>query len=187
MEAALATDHARLRSILECILFVAGEPVPAARVARALSLEEEEVAAALEEMRYHYGFSGLEVTCVAGGYQLSTRPEFAPIVAQFLQPAAQKISRQAMETLAIIAYKQPVTLPEIDALRGVDSSGVVNTLLERGLICEAGRRAGPGRAILYRTTDGFLKYLGLADLSELPPFKETADDEVEATPGKLSG
>jgi segregation and condensation protein B len=95
------------------------------------------------------------------------------VVSRYLQPAAQRLSRQALEALAIVAYRQPITLPEIEALRGVSSDGVLKTLTERELVCEAGRKEAPGRPILYQTTDGFLKHFGLAELKELPNLDET--------------
>jgi segregation and condensation protein B len=164
-----------LEAILECLLFVAAEPVTAAQVARALAIAEERAADGLEGLRAAFGSDrGLQVVRVAGGYQLRTRPEYAEFVTRFLQPDPQKLSRQAVETLAVIAYRQPITQPEIDALRGVSSSGVLKTLLERGLIAEAGRKESPGRPILYQTTPEFLKHFGLSDLSELPDLEDPA-------------
>lgn len=163
-----------LYPVLECLLFVAPEPVTAQRLGEVLDLDEETAAAALEDFRRHYANGGgLQVVRVAGGYQLRTRPEFASLVAAFLRPAAQKLSRQALETLAIVAYEQPVTQPEIDALRGVNSDGVLKSLLEKDLIREAGRKEAPGRPILYRTTGYFLKHFGLSDLSELPKLEDS--------------
>ena len=165
---------ANVHPILECLLFVAAEPVTPRQVSDVLSVEESQAAALLEDFRHSYvNGGGLQVVRVAGGYQLRTRPEFAPVVSAFLRPPAQKISRQALETVAIIAYEQPITQPEIDALRGVKSDGVIKTLLERELIREAGRKDAPGRPILYRTTDEFLRHFGLADLTELPKLEES--------------
>jgi segregation and condensation protein B len=164
----------QLHPLLECLLFVAPEPVTPRQVGEVLRVEEGAAAAALEHFRLHYvNGGGLQVVRVAGGYQLRTRPEFASMVAAFLRPAAQKLSRQALETLAIIAYEQPITQPEIDALRGVNSGGVIKTLLERELIREVGRKDAPGRPILYRTTEHFLEHFGLADLSDLPKLEDS--------------
>jgi segregation and condensation protein B len=160
--------------VLECLLFVAPEPVTPRQVCDVLDVDEATAAAALEHFRHHYvNGGGLQVVRVACGYQLRTRPEFAGVISAFMRPAAQKLSRQALETLAIIAYEQPVTVPEIELLRGVQSDGVIKTLLERELIREAGRKDAPGRPILYRTTEHFLKHFGLADLTELPKLEET--------------
>jgi segregation and condensation protein B len=159
----------RLGAALECLLFVAREPLTPAHAAQVLGLEEAGVRDALENLRTHFkGHGGLQVTCVAGGYEMGTRPEFAEQVQAFLRPPAQKLSRQALETLAIIAYQQPITQPEIDAVRGVNSGGVLKTLLERDLIADVGRAETVGRPIRYATTAEFLKHFGLNDLSELP-------------------
>lgn len=173
-------ELSRLEPVLEALLFVASEPVPAARLAAVLELDEEAVTAALEHLRAHYPAGrGLQVVRVAGGYQLRTRPELAGVVAAFLRPPAQKLSRQALETLAIVAYEQPITAPEIEALRGVNCDAVLKTLLEREMIREAGRKDAPGRPILYRTTDNFLSHFGLADLSELPRLEVGAGEELQ--------
>jgi segregation and condensation protein B len=174
MEASSGWESHRLRAVLECLLFVASEPVTPREVAQALSLEEADAGRALEELRLQFtNGGGLQVVRVAGGYQMCTRPEYADAVARFLQPAAQRLSRQALEALAIIAYRQPITQPEIDAIRGVHSGGVLKTLLERGLIEERGRKETVGRPILYATTEEFLKHFGLDDLSALPLLEET--------------
>lgn len=180
-EASEPVDEAALRrlgAVIECLLFVSPQPVTAQQVAAVMELEEEAARTALELLRHGYSeTSGLHVVRVAGGYQLRTRPEHAGIVAAFLRPAAQKLSRQALETLAIIAYEQPITQPEIDALRGVTSDGVIKTLLDRELIREAGRKDAPGRPFLYRTTERFLQHFGLPDLSELPSLEEFCNTE----------
>jgi segregation and condensation protein B len=168
--------------LLECLLFVAQEPVTPAEAGRALGIEEAQAYAAFEELRLEYASgSGLKIARVAGGYQMRTRPEYAEVVQRFLEPEPQRLSRQAVETVAVIAYRQPVTLPEIDALRGVSSCGVMKTLLDRGLIRELGRKEAPGRPILYGTTPEFLKHFGLSDLSDLPRLEDTAGvSEAEA-------
>jgi segregation and condensation protein B len=163
-----------IRAAVECVLFVAGDPVSPRRAAAALGIEEVLAIEVLEDLRLNPPTGGgLQVVRVAGGYQLCTRPEHAEVVSRFLQPAAQRLSRQAMETLAIIAYRQPMTQPEIDAIRGVHSGGVLKTLLDRALIREAGRKETVGRPILYATTDTFLKQFGLNDLSELPSLEDS--------------
>jgi segregation and condensation protein B len=174
MEAPSGWEPHRLRAVLECLLFVATEPVTPRQVAQTLSLEEAEAGRALEELRLQFtNGGGLQVVRVAGGYQMCTRPEYADAVARFLRPGAHRLSRQALETLAIIAYRQPITQPEIDAIRGVHSGGVLKTLLERELIEEKGRKETVGRPILYATTAVFLKHFGLHDLSELPLLEES--------------
>src|SRR6266566_414041 len=127
-------------AVLECFLFVAPEPVTPDQVAAALELDERAAREALEGLRARYASAGLQVVRVAGGYQLCTRPEHAEPLARFLRPPAQRLTRPALETLAILAYRQPITLPEVEAIRGVNCNGVIKTLLERGLIGEKGRK-----------------------------------------------
>lgn len=164
-----------LAQIIECLLFVAGEPLTDKELARTTETDLDAVYLALRELRDRYVHSGLQVVEIAGGFQLATRPEFAPAVGKLLAPHAHRLSRPALETVSIIAYRQPCTQAEIEAVRGVASEGVVKTLMERGLIQEAGRKQTPGRPILYATTDDFLHYFGLADLADLPALDE---DEV---------
>jgi segregation and condensation protein B len=164
-----------MKGVLECFLFVSPEPVTPAQVAAALDLDERAAREALEALRENYSSPGLQVVRVAGGYQLCTRPEHAESVARFLRPPAHRLSRPALETLAIIAYRQPITLPEVEAIRGVNSAGVLKTLLDRDLIQEKGRKETVGRPILYVTTDQFLKHFGLKDLTELPLLEESLE------------
>jgi segregation and condensation protein B len=164
-------------AVLECFLFVSPEPVTPAQVAAALEIDERTAREALEGLRERYGSTGLQVVRIAGGYQLCTRPEHAEPVSRFLRPPAQRLSRPALETLAIIAYRQPITQPEMEAIRGVNCAGVVKTLLERGLISEKGRKETVGRPILYVTTDQFLKHFGLKDLTELPLLEESLEPQ----------
>jgi segregation and condensation protein B len=164
-----------LDAVLECFLFVSPEPVTPAQVGAALEIDERAAREALESLRERYASLGLQVIRVAGGYQLCTRPEHAEAVSRFMRPPAQRLSRQALETLAIIAYRQSITQPEMEAIRGVNCGGVVKTLLERGLIVEKGRKDTVGRPILYVTTDQFLKHFGLKDLTELPLLEESLE------------
>lgn len=150
---------------------MSGDPVTAAELARVLQADEANVEFALNHLgdRYLEG-SGLRLQNVAGGWQLTTAPQFAEFVGRLLTRTASRLSRAAMETLAIVAYRQPVTSPEIEAVRGVAASGVLKTLLERGLIAEAGKKMVPGRPMQYVTTPDFLRYFGLTDLTQLPPL-----------------
>lgn len=165
-------DTQRLSQALECLLFVATEPVPMKTLAEVLREEEHCVQQALRLLEERLQESGLQLVQVAGGYQLCTRPEFAEVMARYLQPQPSKISRAALETVAIIAYRQPITLPEIEAIRGVQSDSVVRTLLQRGLIQEVGRKQTAGRPVLYGTTPQFLHYFGLNSLEDLPELEE---------------
>jgi len=161
--------EAQVEAALEALLFAAEEPLSLAVLADALVLPENAVREGLQrlQMRLETGH-GLQVVQIAGGYQLSTRPEYAPFIARLLNPPLRRLSRSALEVLAVVAYEQPVTLAQMDALRGVDSSYSVRQLVERGFIEEVGRKPTPGRPVLYGTTAQFLHYFGLNDLNELP-------------------
>src|SRR5581483_11888167 len=177
-----------LKAQLEAIIYAAETPVTVeqmtalvkeAVVAEGISQEAEiksRVRSCLEELAGEYGSEdhGIEIRQVAGGYRMSTKPEQHEVVRSFarsLKPPI-RLSLPALETLAVIAYKQPVTVPEINDIRGVDSGGVIGTLLERKLITTAGRKQVIGRPILYKTTKEFLMRFGLKDVSELPSMEE---------------
>jgi segregation and condensation protein B len=153
--------------------------MPTPELARLVETDEEIVIAALQRlrMRYREADSGLHIIEIAGGWQMGTRPEWAATVGKMLAPNANRLSRPALETVTIVAYRQPCTQAEIEAIRGVAVDGVLKTLLERELIKDAGRRPSPGRPILYETTDQFLHYFGLTALTDLPPLE--ADETVE--------
>jgi len=173
--------NGKLRHVIECMLFVSNEPISASRIAEALEVEPERVEDALTSLEEDLNCGhGLQLVRVAGGYQICTRPEFADYCAMILQPAKRKLSKAALETLAVIAYRQPCTAPEIEAVRGVDVDGVIKTLMERGLVRETGRKQAPGRPILYATTEEFLEYFGLNDISELPDIDMMAVEETRA-------
>ncbi len=172
------TDEAdeRLRAVIEAIVYVAEEPVTAAQIAAALGQPEETIRRVLEALAEEYDkpHHGLAVRHVAGGYKMATKPEHHEAVRAFVKSLKPplKLSMAALETLALIAYKQPITAPEIMEIRGVQGAGVLKTLLERKLITTAGRKNVVGRPILYKTTKEFLVQFGLKDLSELPTLKE---------------
>lgn len=173
--------NGKLRHAIECMLFVSDEPISASRIAEALEIEPERVQDALASLEEDLNCGhGLQLVRVAGGYQICTRPEFADYCAMILQPAKRRLSKAALETLAVIAYRQPCTAPEIEAVRGVDVDGVIKTLIERGLVRETGRKQAPGRPILYATTEEFLEYFGLNDISELPDIDMMAVEETRA-------
>lgn len=162
-----------LRAQIEAILFVATEPVPLTHLAEVTETARAEVEAALHAMRDEYEREGRAMTIreVAGGWRMYTRPDLAPYVERFVLSVQQpRLSQAALETLAIVAYKQPLSRQQISAIRGVDSDGVVITLEGRGLVREIGRDPGPGQAILYGTTHLFLERMGLASLEQLPPI-----------------
>ncbi len=160
----------KLLAALECLLFVAAEPLSLKNVAQILEVKEKEAEELLNILtqKYEEDTSGIQLVQLAGGYQICTRPEFAPYIEKLYKPQVQALSRAALETLAIIAYRQPITRADMEHIRGVKVDGVVNTLMEKKLIQEVGRKEGPGRPILYGTTDQFLQYFGFKDLAELP-------------------
>jgi segregation and condensation protein B len=171
---------------LQCVLFVAGEPLPVDRIAQALGREATEVPGLCDRLNERLRDQGLHVVQLAGGHALATRPEFADYIQRLLEPEPERLSIQALETLAIIAYRQPITRPEIDALRGVNSGAVVTSLLEKGLIRITGRKDAPGRPFLLATTVHFLSSFGLGDLSDLPRVDLPEIGAAPAEPKLLS-
>lgn len=159
---------ARLRCPIEALLFVAAEPLTIKHLAKLLDATEVDVAATLAKLAEEYADRGIVVREVAGGYRFASSPIARAAVEAYLLPPKTNLSAPAMETLAIVAHVQPVTKSEIEAIRGVNSDSVVNTLLERNLIAEAGRKDVVGRPMLYRTTPQFLESFGLRSLDELP-------------------
>jgi segregation and condensation protein B len=157
---------------LEALLFVSAEPVSLSQLATALELTASAVEDGLQQLDGELHSRGLRIQRHSGRVQLTTAPEMAEIIDRFLGlEATSRLSRAALETLAIAAYQQPVTRPQIEAVRGVSSDGVMKSLLSKGLIQEVGRAEGVGRPILYGTTVDFLQHFGLNSLIELPPLK----------------
>jgi segregation and condensation protein B len=168
-----------LKSIVESLLFVAEGPLTLQRLAEAIEgADKSEITLALEQISADLVSNrrGVRLVEVAGGYQLRTPKENADWVKKFLGGRPARMGRATLETLAIVAYRQPVTKAEIEAIRGVDVDGVVNTLMERSLIRAVGRKDVPGRPFLFGTTPEFLQLFNLKDLSELPTLKEL--DEI---------
>ena len=168
-----------LAKIIEAILFVSGEPVQLGAVARALEVTELEVSAAADELAsdYDYHRRGICLKRFGSHIQLSTRPDYAPQIEKLLQPIQkQSLSQAALETLAVVAYKQPVTRLDIEAVRGVKCDYSVQSLMNKGLIEEVGRKETLGRPILYGTTDAFLSHFGLTSLQDLPQPPESQQD-----------
>ncbi len=163
-------DIHEVKRAAECILLVSGGPVTLAQLREVLERPAETIRLALWELGQEYAGRGLQIQEVAGGYQLCTRPELAEYVQRFLRlDHREPLSQAALETLAIVAYRQPVTRAELEAVRGVGCEHVLERLLDRYLIREVGRRPTLGRPILYGTSEGFLRYFGLKDLNALPP------------------
>jgi segregation and condensation protein B len=164
------------KAALEAIIYAADEPATIEQLAKALGEEKLVVQAALDELVGSYGSEerGIEIRAVAGGYKLYTKPQQHDVVRRFIKSLRPplRLTMPALETLAVIAYKQPVTSPEISEIRGVNTSGVISTLLDKRLITTAGRKEVIGRPILYKTSKEFLMRFGLSDLEELPSLKE---------------
>jgi segregation and condensation protein B len=159
----------RRAAAIESLLFVADRPVSLERLSETLEVETPVAREALECLRRRLTNSALLLQAVAGGYQLATRPEHGDLIRRFLQREhGEALSKGALETLAVIAYRQPATRGDIEAIRGVRSDWHIERLLERQLIREVGRRHTAGRPVLFGTTELFLRYFGLNDLSELP-------------------
>jgi segregation and condensation protein B len=163
---------------LEAMLFVAAEPVTTAQLAAALDVSSSVVERGLNELDAALASRGLRLQRHAGRVQLTTAPALAELIERFLGlEATSHLSRAALETLAIIAYQQPVTRPQIDAIRGVNSDSMMKSLLNKGLILESGRADGPGRPILYSTTPEFLQHFGLNSILEMPPLARPEEEE----------
>lgn len=167
---------AELKAVLEAVVYVMNEPMPAAQIAEALGRDKKEVEEALKQLVEESAQPGrgLLIREVAGGYQMATKPEHHEAIRSFVKNLKQplKLSQAALETLAVIAYKQPITLPEILEIRGVQGGGVLKTLIDRKLVTTAGRKQVIGRPMLYKTTKDFLTQFGLKDVNELPSLKE---------------
>ena len=169
-----------LFSALEAILFAAGEPVKLARLSLILDTDEQELAQTAEELaaRYEREGRGMRVLRLDDKLQMCSAPEYAPLIAKTLeQRRPPMLSQPALETLAVTAYFQPVTRAYIDRVRGVDSSYTVGALAERGLIEVCGHLEAPGRPALFRTTDAFLRTMGISELSQLPPLPDMSGGE----------
>jgi len=165
-----------LKAALEAIIYAADEPATLEQLATALGEDKLPVKAALDQLIVSYASEnrGVEVRAVAGGYKMYTKPQHHDVVRRFIKSLRPplRLSMPALETLAVIAYKQPVTAPEISEIRSVNTSGVISTLLDKKLITTAGRKEVIGRPILYKTSKEFLMRFGLSDLDELPSLKE---------------
>jgi segregation and condensation protein B len=156
---------------IEALLFVAGEALTIKQIARLTRAEEAHVALALARIEEQYGGRGIVLREVAGGYRFASAPSARDVVEAYLLPPKSNLSTPALETLAIVAYLQPVTRGEIESIRGVASDSVVSTLMDRNMIAEAGRKDVVGRPMLYKTTPEFLESFGLRSIDDLPPME----------------
>ena len=172
-------EREEIKSIVENVLLAADQPINASDLSKIFlgGTDKEQLQSILEELQGEYGSRSLQVTEVADGYQLCTRHEYNEYIRKFLKlDRSTRLSQPSLDTLSIIAYKQPLTRQEVDEIRGVDSSGVIKTLLEKKVIGPAGRKKVPGRPIMYRTTQKFLEYFGLKDLSDLPTLEDLREE-----------
>jgi segregation and condensation protein B len=177
-------DDAELVRVLEALIFVSRQPVTDRALARAAHVKVAEVRRVLVGMRETYASRGIVLEDVAGGLQFRTASECAEPVQRLLKAKPIRLSRAALETLAIIAYRQPCTRAQVDEIRGVESGGVVKFLMDRSFIKIIGKKEEPGRPFLYATTGFFLEFFGLGTLKDLPPLKEVLDLEGEDMPAE---
>jgi segregation and condensation protein B len=180
-------DRAEQKRVIEAVLFLTEEPLKADRIAAVLATSLSEAEILMQELKDDLASAnrGLQIVETAGGFQMGTVPELAPYLERaFSEDVSSNLSTAALEALAIIAYKQPVTRIEIESIRGVRSEHVLENLLKRKLVKISGRKEGPGRPLLYGTTADFLKYFGLKELADLPPldieYETKAEEGAEA-------
>lgn len=164
------------KNILECILFATKKPAKLEQLMKATGWGKKRVMNALDALKKDVDGRGLCVFEIADGFQLGTRPEYADYIRKFLTPPPRALSKAALETLAVIAYKQPITRPEIEKLRGVNVDSVIDQLISRRLIKISGKKDVPGHPFLFATTPEFLNFLGMKDLSQLPPLPTELKD-----------
>ncbi len=172
-------EREELKSIVENVLLAADQPINATELSKIFldGTDKDQLQPILDELREEYNSRNLQIMEVADGYQLCTRHEYNDWIRKYLKlDRSSRLSQPSLDTLSIIAYKQPLTRQEVDNIRGVDSSGVLKTLLEKKVIGPAGRKKVPGRPIMYRTTQKFLEYFGLKDLSDLPTLEDLREE-----------
>jgi segregation and condensation protein B len=169
-----------LSTKLEAILFVAAEPGPAGQLAAVLDVAPSVIERGLNELDASLSGRGLRLQRHAGRVQLTTAPQLAELIERYLGlDSTTRLSRAALETLSIVAYQQPVTRPQIDSIRGVNSDSMIKSLLNKGLVLESGRADGPGRPILYSTSPEFLQHFGLNSILEMPPLAKPEEEEPD--------
>ena len=174
-------EAARNKSILEALMFISAEPLSPKELKAVVDLHEADIEDLMEDLILEYSErdGGILIGRIAGGYQMHTNPRHSNLLRKFSGSVkSQKLSPAALETLAIIAYRQPVTKAEVEQLRGVNSDGVMKSLLEKRLIKIMGKKEAPGRPMLYGTTREFLQYFGLNDLTELPTLKDLEREDA---------
>lgn len=167
-------SYENLKGHIEALLFISGDPISSGRIADILNVDKLKIEIVVGQLKHEMDTTdrGLTIIKIAGGYQLCTKAEFSPALEKLVQVLDQKLSAPALETLSIVAFKQPITKQEIETIRGVRVDRVITRLIERSLIKEVGRKDVIGRPILYGTTEEFLKCFGLDDISSLPSLPE---------------
>jgi segregation and condensation protein B len=181
-------EDSEAKSVIESILFISGEPVSLDTMRKLIEIDKYNTDRLIKDLINDYSLrnTGLLIVELAEGYQMVTNPACSPWIRKVLSTSIPKrLTQSSLETLAIVAYKQPIIKAEIEAIRGVNSDGVVKTLLERGLIKILGRKEAPGRPLMYGTTPEFMQQFGLKDLSELPTLKEFAEIDIPEPPEAL--
>lgn len=185
----MSMDELELKAAVEAMIFASGEPVPAARISLVLGVPEQEVFDCAERLaeEYESGGRGIWLVRLDKSLQMCSAPQYAKLIARVIEHRAPpKLSPPALETLAVVAYFQPVTRAYVDEVRGVDSSYTVSSLVEKGLIEPTGRLEAPGRPTLYKTTEAFLRVMGVSELSELPKLPDMAStDGLEKLQGAI--
>ncbi len=181
-QAPIAPNDETLKNVIESLIFVSESPVSLKKLARAARATIAEVQPLLDELVADYQHRGVHLYYVAGGYQFRSARESAEFVKTLVAPKPIRLTRAQLETLAIVAYRQPLTRPEVDDVRGVDSGSTLKMLTDRGLVKILGRKDEPGRPLVYGTTSGFLELFGLSSLQDLPTLQEFSDltDEHKA-------
>lgn len=169
-------EYREARAAIEAMVFASPRPVTAREMGEILGIDPRTADTIVDDLRREYDDEGrgMQIVFVAGGYQMATRPAHADYIARLNVGTRQALSKPALETVAMIAYRQPITRAELETIRGVRVDGVLNTLIERGLVRPVGRKKAPGRPVLYGTTPEFLRWFGLASLDDLPPIEGDA-------------
>lgn len=166
-----------IKAAIEALLFASGERISEEELTGILGIDRSNLREIMDELSAEYGTSqrGLQILMLDGGFIMATKPEYAQIVGKLLKPAGRRLSPAALETLAIIAYRQPLSKAEIEQIRGVKTDRVIAGLMDKGIIKEAGKKAAPGKPVLYGTTHEFLRIFGLSSLDELPELEVKED------------
>jgi segregation and condensation protein B len=188
IEQARQLSRTHLSGLLEALVFASDKPVKAIELARLASAPVKQVRELMDELKSSYAHRGILLEEIAGGWLFRTNVEFAPFVRELTSERPVRLTRAQVETLAIVAYRQPVTRPEVDDIRGVDSGATLKLLLERDLLRILGKKDEPGRPILYGTTSQFLEFFGLKSLKDLPTlreFTELSDESLRVAEAEL--